>query len=72
MPILKHSDESLGLRNCIYKNKYHCNNMKMKRKYIRLSLIPETILKATKKACLERETVKKKTGTRAHYYIGTF
>jgi hypothetical protein len=30
--------------------------MKMKFKYISLSLKPETILKATKKACLQRET----------------
>lgn len=33
--------------------------MKMKHKYIKLSLIPETVLKTMNKACLERETVKK-------------
>jgi hypothetical protein len=37
--------------------------MKMKHKYIRLSLRPETILKAMKNACLERETVEKNTYT---------
>ena len=33
--------------------------MKIKHEYIRLSPRPETILKAMKEACLERETVEK-------------
>lgn len=40
----------------------------MKYKYIRLSLTPETILKAMKKTCLEREAVEK-VGTLLNRYI---
>lgn len=40
----------------------------MKRKYVRLSLRPETILKTMKNACLERETVEK-MGTVLNRYI---
>jgi hypothetical protein len=42
--------------------------MKIKYKCIRQSLKPETILKAMKKACLERETVEK-MGTLLNRYI---
>jgi hypothetical protein len=42
--------------------------MKMKHKYIRLTLKPETILEAMKKAYLEKETVEK-MGTLPNIYI---
>jgi len=42
----------------------------MKHRYIRLLLRPETILKAMKQACLERETLEK-IGTLLNRYISS-